>query len=163
MLSKRSLGRDIIKHFTKLQKKLIQSKNTTTNICENSQTHNVQSGVPGQTSVIYTVYTYILFHSIYYDNIYLKFCYRQRKKPRKKKQTNKKEKRNNPYKNTIRIKHVSPRPTDKSLPPPLLLLGKICQRSFLGCSASTSSKALWAAAVKLASPVVSRSKTQDWK
>lgn len=36
------------------------------------------------------VYTYILFHSIYYDNIYLKFCYRQKKK--KETQKNKKTK-----------------------------------------------------------------------
>lgn len=39
------------------------------------------------------VYTYILFHSIYYDNIYLKFCYRQKKKKlRKTKKQNKDKK-----------------------------------------------------------------------
>lgn len=137
MLSNRSPGRDIIKYFTKLQNKINTVEEHYIQHTWNSHTHYVQSGGCPRTNILsYTWYIHIYSVTQYIMTIYiLKFCYRQKIKKTK----------DNPYKNTIKIKHVSPRLTDKWPPPrgvPWLLLGKMCQRSFLGCSASTSSKAL---------------------
>ena len=68
--------------------------------------------------VIYMVYTYILFTQYIMTKYILNFCYRQKLKNKAKE---------NPYKNTIRIKHVSPRLADKLLPPwgsPIAIAGK---------------------------------------
>lgn len=74
MLSNRSLGRDIIKHFTKLQNEINTIKGHYYPTYMKTAKHNMYNlvGVPGKHPVIYMVYTYILFYSIYYDNIYFK-------------------------------------------------------------------------------------------
>lgn len=133
MLSIRSQCRDIIKHFTNC--KTNRYKEYYIQHTREQLTQYVQSGGCPKTKhpFIYIVYTYILIFTQYIMTIYIsKLCYRQRKN-------------NNTYKNTTRIKHTSPRLTKNLLPLPTappLLLGKICQRSFLGCNASTSCKAL---------------------
>ena len=77
MLSNRSLGRDVIKHFTKLQKKkkklVTVQEHYIQHYVEHSQTRYVQIRWASRDTRIlsYTWYIHIYsFSSIYYDNIY---------------------------------------------------------------------------------------------
>lgn len=76
------------KTFHQLQNKLIQSKNTTSNI-HVKQKHDMYNlaGVPRQTSLhIHGIYIYTLSFTQYIMTIYiLKLCYRQKTLQKRKK------------------------------------------------------------------------------